>query len=307
MKKYYKKKKIVIFAYSQIGYESIQILNDLNIEIIYVITHVNNPKERIWFKSIESICKKLKIKYLYYENEGFKKIYKKLRRHNIDCIFSFYFRRIIPNNILKCAKIGGINVHGSYLPGYRGRSPVNWQIINGEKNGGVSFHFMKKKADSGDIICQKKIKILNSDNAISLQKKINKASKKLLLQNSQKILNNKIKSFKQNKQKSSYFGARKPEDGLISFDMKSNEVYNKVRGLSFPFPGAFFFYKKHKIVINKCRVSKNKIFSKENIFIKKNQLFFKAFDKKNLVIEEIIRNNKKIKGLKIINYFKKIQ
>jgi methionyl-tRNA formyltransferase len=306
VKKYYKKKKIVIFAYSQIGYESIKILNNLNLEIIYVITHVNNPKERIWFNSIESICKKLKIKFLYFEKVGFNKIYNKLRRHNIDCIFSFYFRRIIPDNILNCAKIGGVNVHGSYLPSYRGRSPVNWQIINGEKNGGVSFHFMKKKADSGDIICQKKLKILNSDNAISLQKKINKASRKLLLQNSQKILNNEIKSFKQNKQKSSYFGARKPEDGLLSLKMNSIKIYNMVRALSFPYPGAFLYYKKKKIIINKCKIMNKKISQKKKLFIHNNNLLIKTIDSKYINIQEIILDSAKIKGSRLISYFKNL-
>lgn len=305
--KKYHKKKIVIFAYNQIGYESIQILSKQNCKILYVITHINDPNENIWFKSISNLCKKLKIKLLYYEKTNFDSILKKLIKHDIYCIFSFYFRKLIPTKILKLAKIGSINVHGSYLPKYRGRSPINWQIINGEKISGVTYHFMDKEADSGNIIFQKKIKILKKDTAISLQKKINQESNKILINNFKKIINNQIKSSKQNEKKATIYGGRKPEDGLLSFDMNSKEVNNMVRGLSFPFPGAFFFYKKHKIVVNKCSISKNKIFSKENIFIRKNKLFFKAFDKKNLVIEEIIQNNKKIKGPKIINYFKKIQ
>jgi methionyl-tRNA formyltransferase len=159
-----------------------------------------------------------------------------------DVIFSFYYRNMIPREILAVPKIGAFNLHGSLLPKFRGRCPVNWVLIEGEKTTGITLHAMVEKPDAGDIVAQRAIDISFDDNARSLFMKMAKEARTLMKEVLPLIQNG---SFQRTPQaslgSSSYFGGRKPEDGLIAWNKDAVSIYNLTRATTHPYPGAFSY------------------------------------------------------------------
>jgi methionyl-tRNA formyltransferase len=162
---------------------------------------------------------------------------------------------MIPKEMLNIPKYGAINMHGSLLPKYRGRCPINWVIINGETETGVTLHYMIEKPDAGDIIAQKRCRIDLEDTAFTLLSKIERAAAELLKETLPLIKESKNKRVKQDLSKGSYFGGRKPEDGRIDWNKKTVEIYNLIRAVTHPYPGAYAFYKGSKVFVWKASIA----------------------------------------------------
>jgi methionyl-tRNA formyltransferase len=173
----------------------------------------------------------------------------KIAALNPDVIFSFYYRKMIGREILDLPEAGAFNLHGSYLPHYRGRCPVNWVIINGEKQTGVTLHYMIEKPDAGDIAGQKAVAIGVSDTAKTLYDKLCCAAKELLDEVLPLIKKGQISRQAQDLTQGSYFGGRRPEDGRIDWKRSAGEIYNLIRGVTEPYPGAFAFLDDNKKII----------------------------------------------------------
>lgn len=257
-------KNCIVFAYHNIGIIGINSLIKNNFNISLVITYKKNLNENIWFKSVSNYCLKKNVKFEYFENLGFKKIIEICKLKKPDFLFSFYFRNIFPKNLLIIPKVGSINLHGSFLPKYRGASPVNWQIINGEINGGVTLHFMNSYIDGGNIINQKKIVISKKDTPVSLFKKIENKSRTLLNSELKLLKKNSIKHAPQNLKNSKIYKRRKPEDGRINWRKKIQDIYNLIRGVTDPYPGAFTYYNKNKITIWSSEIQKSNLINKKS-------------------------------------------
>ena len=263
--------KILVCAYHNVGYECLKVFIKNKENIVAVFTHQDNPQENIWFKSVKKLAEKNKIK-VYEQDINTKESIEIIKSLAPDIIFSFYYRNLICEEILNVAKLGAFNMHGSLLPKYRGRCPINWVLVKGEKESGVTLHKMVKSADAGDIVAQKKIKINFKDDAYTLSRKISKQAAKLLNKILPKLKKNKIKFIPQNEAEATYFGGRKPEDGKINWEKSAQDIYNLIRAVAYPFPGAFTFYQKKKLFIWKAKPlklkKKNKEFGK---IIKKNK------------------------------------
>jgi len=294
---------VVLFVYNDLGYKLLRLVNRKKIKIHLVITHEDSSNEFIWFSSCLDYCKKNNLKYLLYEKINLNELYNKLKNLNISCIFSAYFRKIIPKKIISLAKNGAINLHGSLLPFYKGRSPVNWQILKDEKVSGVTFHYMNNKPDSGNIIYQKKILVKKSMTAYQLQIKINNLAIKIANNNIEKIINGKCPSIIQ-KNKGSYFGGRKPSDGKINLNDLAINIFNQVRALSHPFPGAFIYYKRKKIVIESCSLTNILASSSNKIILSKRKKIFLACKDKCLKINKIRYKNSFYSDKNILNIIK---
>ena len=215
---------VVVFGYHNLGIIGIKSLIEKNLKIGLVITHKDNPKENTWFSSVADFCEINNIEYMFYEDSTFKNISSIILNLKPTLILSVYFRKIIPNEILCIPTNGSVNLHGSLLPKYRGRSPINWQILNGETEGGVTIHYMVNKPDAGDIICQKRISISETDDPKSLYVKIEKASEVLIKNNIIDIFNGTCSRFPQKELEATYFGGRKPEDGYIKWENNVNDI-----------------------------------------------------------------------------------
>ncbi len=146
-------------------------------------------------------------------------------------------------------RLGALNLHGSLLPRYRGRSPVNWVLVQGETETGVTLHYMEEKPDRGDIVAQKRIPITPEDTALTLFAKMTPGAAELIRETYPLLRTGQAPRLPQDHSQASYFGGRRPEDGLIDWQMSAVEIYNLMRAVTHPYPGAFTSFQGRKLFI----------------------------------------------------------
>jgi len=156
---------------------------------------------------------------------------------------------MLKDTVLSLAKHGAVNLHGSLLPRYRGRAPVNWQILHGETRGGVTLHHMAKKPDAGDIVDQEAIPIGPDDTGVDVYRKMLPAAERVLRRSAKAVLDGTAPRVRQMESKATYFGRRRPEDGLIDWNWCAEDVRNLVRAVTKPYPGAFTFASGRKVMV----------------------------------------------------------
>ena len=297
--------KAVVFAYHNMGLASLEALTRHGFDIAAVFTHENDPGENCWFGSVKNWAAEKGITVYTTEEVNSPDWITKIAAINPDVIFSFYYRKMICPEILELPRVGAFNLHGSYLPHYRGRCPVNWVIINGEKQTGVTLHYMIDKPDAGDIVGQKAVIIDQLDTAKTLYDKLCGAAKELLDEVLPLIKKGNIPRQKQDLKKGSYYGGRRPEDGRIDWKKSADEIYNLIRGVTQPYPGAFAFLDNdEKVVIwwAQPAVMKKDVLSGKLVITDKEVLVRTAKNAIKLLDIEI--GGKRLKGEQISNYFK---
>ena len=243
-------KNAVVFAYSSVGYECMKVLlkrEDIKITLVY--THEDDPNENHWFESVYELSKKNGLNVSTNEPD-----YDEVKNAKPDVIFSFYYRKIIDMKILDLAPLGAFNMHGSLLPKYRGRACVNWAVLNGETEAGVTLHHMTKYADRGNIVAQEAVPIGENETSHEVFMKIIPAAGRVLSRSLDDILSGNAEGFVQDESLATKFGRRRPEDGKIDWSKSAREIHNLVRAVAKPFPGAFTYRDGHKIMIWKTRV-----------------------------------------------------
>jgi len=229
----------VVFAYHDVGVYCLQTLIDAGIKISLVITHADDPDETIWFASVAKLCEEQGLPYKIIHKENLGQLLPELQNLNPDYLFSFYYRFMLPEDFLKTARIAALNMHGSLLPKYRGRAPVNWAVLHGETETGATLHVMEKKPDAGDIVSQSSVSIELNDNAQAVFNKVSKAAKKVMEQVLPDLLKGQVPRQKNDLALGGYFGGRKPEDGKIDWSQKAIQIYNLIRAVAPPYPGAY--------------------------------------------------------------------
>lgn len=147
--------RAVVLAYSNIGCVGIEALLRNGFEIIAVFTHRDHPQETIWFDSVAELAAEHHIPVFAPKDINHPLWIDRIKEARPDILFSFYYRQLIQREILDIPKAGCLNLHGSLLPKYRGRAPINWVLVNGEQETGVTLHFMTPRPDDGDIVAQK--------------------------------------------------------------------------------------------------------------------------------------------------------
>ena len=231
--------KAVVFAYHNMGIAGLDVLFNHGFNIEAVFTHEDDPDENCWFGSVKNWAQQKNITVYTTEEVNSPQWIAKIAAINPDIIFSFYYRKVIGREILDLPRMGAFNLHGSLLPAYRGRCPVNWVIINGEAQTGVTLHYMIYKPDAGDIVGQKAVAIELLDTAKTLYDKLCRAAKELLNELMPLIKSGQIPRQKQDLKAGSYYGGRRPEDGRIDWNKSADEIYNLIRAVTEPYPGAF--------------------------------------------------------------------
>jgi len=241
--------KAIVFAYHNMGIAGLEALARHGYDIAAVFTHEDDPGENCWFGSVRDWASKRNIPVYTTEEVNSNQWIEKIRQLQPDVIFSFYYRKMIVGQILAIPGTGAFNLHGSLLPLYRGRCPVNWVIINGEKQTGVTLHYMVDKPDAGDIVGQKEVAIDFRDTARTLYDKLCQTATRLLDELLPQIKTGQIPRSKQNLATGSYFGGRRPEDGRIDWNKSATEIYNLIRGVTKPYPGAWALLENDKKMI----------------------------------------------------------
>src|SRR3990172_9391116 len=241
--------KIAVFAYHDVGYECLKVLIDSKEETVTVVTHEDDPKEEIWFQSVAELARQHRLPVYTPSSPNTPAFVDLIGRLAPDLIFSFYYRRILLRELLAIPRLGGINLHGSLLPKYRGRSPVNWVLVNGERETGVTLHYMVERADAGDIIAQRRVPIDLQDTALSLFRKITAAAAGLLGETLPLIKSGTAPRISQDSSQATEFGGRRPEDEKIAWEAPALSIYNLIRAVTHPYPGAFTFHNGRKLYI----------------------------------------------------------
>ncbi|MBP8626651.1 MAG: formyltransferase [Syntrophorhabdales bacterium] len=242
--------KTVVFGYHEIGYVCLEelIAYKAGVQVQCLFTHRDDPKEEVWFRRPVMIAEKNAIPVYTPDNLKDPKWRKMIESLKPDVIFSFYYRNMIPMDIIGIPRIGAFNLHGSLLPKFRGRAPVNWVLVAGEKKTGVTLHYMVEKPDAGDIIAQREVDIAFDDTARTLFMKIADAARILMREILPKIEKGVFERIPQTGE-STYFGGRKPEDGIIWWEKDNITIYNLIRAVTHPYPGAFTYMDGRKLFI----------------------------------------------------------
>ena len=167
-----------------------------------------------------------------------------------DLIVIGEYHFLLKQDVIDIARMATINMHGSPLPLYRGAHPINWMIINGEKEGAVTCHYVTEGLDSGDIIGQYTFPINLHETAYDVRPKIEKTGARLLRDVLKRFkAEGMIKGIPQDTGKASYFPPRRPEDGVVNWNTPAVNIYNFIRALTKPYPGAFSFIDNRKVRI----------------------------------------------------------
>jgi len=232
----------VVFAYHDVGVNCLKALLASGIKVDLVVSHQDDPNENIWFDSVTKLCIEKNIPYVTPSANELTQLIPKLQALAPDYIFSFYYRFMIPAQILACAKIAALNMHGSLLPKYRGRAPVNWAILHGETQTGATLHVMEVKPDAGDIVGQSAVSIGPNETATDVFSKVSQAAVTAINEALPSLIKGNVPRKPNELQKGSYFGGRKPSDGQIHWHQKAAQVHNLVRAVAPPYPGAFTDY-----------------------------------------------------------------
>ena len=170
-----------------------------------------------------------------------------------DLIFSFYYRSMIASEVLGRASSGAFNMHGSLLPMYRGRAPTNWAVLHGATQTGATLHEMVAQPDAGAIVDQSAVPILPDDTARQVFDKVCVAAEQVLWRSLPGLLAGTAPRRANDIARGSYFGGRKPEDGRIDFEQPAAQVYNLIRAVAPPYPGAFVDIGAQRLVIARAR------------------------------------------------------
>src|SRR5689334_1278901 len=149
--------RVLVFGYHDVGCECLALLFERRVNVVGVFTHEDNPNERIWFKSVRELARFHSVPVHTPDNVNTPEWTERIRALHPELIFSFYYRNLISSRILALAPLGAYNMHGSLLPKYRGRVPINWAVLNGETETGATLHVMTKRADAGDIVDQERV------------------------------------------------------------------------------------------------------------------------------------------------------
>ena len=245
--------RIIFMGYHNIGYACLEVLIDLcahfGDEIVAVVTHPDDPGEEIWFASVAKLAFAHYLPVHQPADPNDPAFVASMQRLEADFLFSCYYRHMLQPPVLDLPRRGALNLHGSLLPRYRGRCPANWVLVHGETETGVTLHYMEAKADRGDLVGQKRVPITLEDTALSLFAKMSVAAAEVLREAYPLLRAGAAPRVPQDHARASYFGGRGPGDGLIHWSQSAWQVYNLMRAVTHPYPGAFTFFQGRKLFI----------------------------------------------------------
>ena len=247
--------RAVVFAYANVGDRCLRVLRAGGVEVSLVVTHRDRAGETRWFERVADTADELGLATLFADDFGEAELLSQVAATAPDVIFSFYYRDLLPEAVLALAKRGAFNMHGSLLPHYRGRAPTNWAVLHGETESGATLHWMVAKPDAGAIVDQLPVPILPDDTARQVFDKVSVAAEIVLSRSLPAIRAGNAPRLPNDPTRGSYFGARRPEDGRIDWSAPAAQVYNLVRAVAPPYPGAFTEVAGVRLVIAKARIA----------------------------------------------------
>jgi len=244
--------RILFFGGHDLGKITLEYLLEQDKDVVAaVMTETDNE----WYHGLEEVTDNYNLKLFEEKNINDNQFVEKVRNElKPDLIISVNFDQIFKKEIINIPEKGCINIHASLLPKYRGRAPLNWAILKGEKETGVTVHYINEGIDTGKIILQEKIEIKKTDYIANILEKVKEKYPEMINEAVDLIGNDEIKPVKQKKENGSYYGKRTPADGLIDWSQSAKDIYNLIRAVSHPYPGAFTYLNDEKVFIWRAEV-----------------------------------------------------
>jgi methionyl-tRNA formyltransferase len=270
--------RAVVFAYHNVGVRCLKVLLAHGLDIALVVTHCDNPDEDIWFESVARTAAVYGIPVITPDNPNTDEIVASVAALAPDFLFSFYYRQMLKTPLLATARRGAYNMHGSLLPRYRGRVPVNWAVLHGERETGATLHRMVEKPDAGEIVAQQPVPILPDDTAHEVFGKVTLAAEMTLDQALPKLIAGTAPHTPQDLSLGGYFGGRKPEDGRIDWSLPAAAIHNLVRAVAPPYPGAFSDTTKGRLRVLRTVLVPDKAASPPALFAAEDTLYASCGD-----------------------------
>jgi methionyl-tRNA formyltransferase len=231
--------RAVVFAYHEVGVRCLRTLLARGVEVPLLFTHADAPGEQIWFDSVARHARWHGITALTPENPNLPEVVERIRELRPEFLFSFYYRSMLGAELLSLPKRGAYNMHGSLLPKYRGRAPVNWAVMHGEHETGATLHAMTAKPDAGDIVDSQAVPILPDDTAVEVFRKVTVAAEVALHRCLPALIAGTARHTPQNLAAGSYFGRRTASDSAIDWRRGALAVHNLIRAVAPPYPAAY--------------------------------------------------------------------
>ena len=231
--------RAVVFAYHDVGVRCLRVLLGQGVEVPLVVTHEDAAGELIWFDSVARHARWHGLDVATPANPNTPAFLARVAAARPDFLFSFYYRELLGPELLALASRGAYNMHGSLLPKYRGRVPVNWAVLHGEQRTGATLHAMTVRPDAGDILAAREVPILPDDTAIEVFRKVCVAAELTLHEALPGLLAGTAVLQPQDPAQASYFGRRTRADGAIDWRLGVTAVHNLVRAVAPPYPGAY--------------------------------------------------------------------
>jgi len=244
----------VVFGYHNVGARCLRVLLAHGVTVRLVITHADNPAEAIWFERVADVARDYGLPVAMPADPNAEDVVAQVRALAPDFVFSFYYRQMLGPALLATARCGALNMHGSLLPKYRGRVPVNWAVLRGERETGASLHYMAAKPDAGDLVAQTAVPILPDDTARDVFDKVTVAAEITLDRALPLLLAGTAPRVPLDLAQGSYCGGRTPEDGRIDWSWPARRVHDLVRAVAPPYPGAFADIGGHRLRVLRTRV-----------------------------------------------------
>ncbi len=249
-------KRVALVSRVLWGYEALRIMcrfrPELDIGAVLTLPEKESRRHSN-FVSFEDICSRFQIPLV--ETLNINRERDRLMSFELDYLFIFGWSQLVGEEILGISRFGCIGSHPTMLPKDRGRGPVTWQLIRGYTRSAMTLFFIDSGVDSGDIISQHAIELHLDDTAASFYKKIIETGKKQLTEIIPDLLKDNLLRKPQDHSKASYLPRRRPEDGIIDWALDAFAIYNWVRGLTRPFPGAFTFLKGRKLLVWRAQIA----------------------------------------------------
>ena len=245
--------RAVVFGYSNVGDRCLRVLHAAGAEVALVVTHRDHRGETLWFSRVADTAVELGLPAVYAEDLDAQALAAQVAAAAPEVIFSFYFRSMLPASMLDSARLGAFNMHGSLLPRFRGRAPTNWAVLKGATETGATLHRMVAKPDAGTIVDRCAVPILPDDTARQVFDKVCVVAELVLWRSLPAIAAGCAPEQPNDLSQGSYFGGRRPEDGRIDWTQSAADVYNLIRAVAPPYPGAFTDCAGRRLVVAEAR------------------------------------------------------
>jgi len=249
----------VVFAYHSTGVACLEELLATGDEVGLVVTHADRRDENVWWPSVAELARRRGVALLEDADVHSSDLALRLRALTPDFLFSFMFRTLLPGELLEIPRLGALNLHPSALPKYRGRSPLNWVLVHGEAETGVTLHYMVEKPDRGDVVAQRRFPIGEHDTALSLHRRATEEARALFREIYPRLRDGRAPRMPQDQSQASYYGGRTPEDGRVDWRWSARRIYDLLRAVTHPYPGAFTMHAGNRLFLWWGRPEENRL------------------------------------------------